>query len=112
MSGPTPIPLTPSLIELDSEEFREICGWPFAADDSYVNRLLQNDIRQYVQFYSGRIWAYRDPDGRLVGFGALSMSEACRALNGGRPHSYIPLLAVNPTIKSLGFGTSIVRHLI
>lgn len=30
----------------------------------------------------------------------------------GRFHPYIPLLAVNPTIKSLGYGTSIVRHLI
>jgi ribosomal protein S18 acetylase RimI-like enzyme len=27
-------------------------------------------------------------------------------------HPYIPLLAVNPTLKSLGFGTSIVGHLI
>jgi ribosomal protein S18 acetylase RimI-like enzyme len=27
-------------------------------------------------------------------------------------HAYIPLLAINPTIKSQGYGTSIVRHLI
>jgi ribosomal protein S18 acetylase RimI-like enzyme len=112
MSGSTPIPLTPALIELDSDEFKTICSWPFVGSDSYVTRLLQNDVRQYVKYHGGRIWVYRDPDNRLVGFGTLSVSWDCRRLNGGRNHTYIPLLAVNPTIKSLGFGTSIVQHLI
>jgi ribosomal protein S18 acetylase RimI-like enzyme len=36
----------------------------------------------------------------------------CREYAEGNLHPYIPLLAVNPTIKSKGYGTSIVRDLI
>src|SRR5438105_3664538 len=107
--GP-PIPLTAVLIQLDSPEFEAISGWPFA--DRFVRRLLQDDIPQRVQFNNCTIWTYRDPDGRLVGFGTLDVCGDCREFTGGKPHLYIPLLAVNPTIKSLGYGTSIVHHLI
>ncbi len=110
MSDRTPIPLTPILIDLASREFEAISGWPFA--DPFVARLLREDIPQRVQFGYCRIWLYRDPDGRLVGFGTLDMCDDCREFTGGKFHPYIPLLAVNPTIKSLGYGTSIVRHLI
>jgi GNAT superfamily N-acetyltransferase len=108
-NGP-PIPLTAALIELDSPEFAAISGWPFT--DPFVSRLLKNDIPQRVVFGHCRIWTYRDPDSRLVGFGTLDICSDCREYTGGKLHPYIPLLAVNPTIKSLGYGTSIVRHLI
>src|SRR5262249_8241133 len=55
---------------------------------------------------------YRDPEGRLVGFATLDVCDDYRTYTGGHVHPYIPLLAVNPTIKSLGYGTTIVRHLI
>lgn len=107
--GP-PIPLTAVLIQLDRPEFEAISGWPFT--DPFVIRLLQDDIPQRVQFGNCAIWTYRDPEGRLVGFGTLDLSSECREYTQGNVHPYIPLLAVNPTIKSLGYGTSIVRHLI
>lgn len=110
MSTWTQIPLTPISITLDSQEFRAICGWPFT--DAYIGRLLRNDIPQRVQFGNGRIWNYRDPEGRLVGFGTIDVCGDCCDFTGGKPHPYIPLLAVNPTIHSLGYGTTIVRHLI
>ena len=107
--GP-PIPLTAVLIGLESNEFQAISGWPFA--DPFVKRLLQEDIPQRVQFGNCSIWTYRDPDGSLVGFGTLDVCGDCRDFTGGKLHPYIPLLAINPTIKSRGYGTSIVRHLI
>jgi GNAT superfamily N-acetyltransferase len=110
MSERTPIPLTPVPVRLGSPEFEAISGWPFA--DPFVARLLQNDIPQRVQFGNCRIWIYRDPEGRLVGFGTLDMCDDYREYTAGQAHPYIPLLAVNPTIKSLGYGTTIVRHLI
>jgi GNAT superfamily N-acetyltransferase len=110
MSKSSPIPLTPVLIGLDSSEFEAISGWPFV--DPFVARLLRNDIPQRVQFGNCQIWIYRDPQERLVGFGTLDVCGECREYTGNRDHPYIPLLAVNPTIKSQGYGTSIVRHLI
>ncbi len=104
------IPLTPISVDFDSPEFAAIQGWPFA--DSFVSRLLEDDVPLRMQFNQCSVWAYRDPDGRFVGFGTLEVCAECGAFTGGKPHPYIPLLAVNPTIKSLGFGTSIVRHLI
>lgn len=105
-----PVPLTPTLIDLDSPEFYAILGWPFA--DPFVARLLQSDIPQRVQFGDCRIWAYRDPDGRFVGFGTLDVCDECREFTRGQSHPYIPLLARNPTIAGRGYGTGIVRHLI
>jgi GNAT superfamily N-acetyltransferase len=107
--GP-PVPLTAVLIGLDSSEFQAISGWPFA--DAFVRRLLQEDIPQRVQFGNCSVWTYRDPDGSLVGFGTLDRCGDCSEYTGGKLHPYIPLLAINPTIKSRGFGTGIVRHLI
>lgn len=105
-----PIPLMPISIELDSSEFAAIRQWPFA--DPYVGRLLRHDIPQRVELNNCAIWAYRDPEGRFVGFGTLDLAVDCAVFTAGQVHPYIPLLAVNPTIKSLGYGTSIVRHLI
>jgi ribosomal protein S18 acetylase RimI-like enzyme len=109
MSDLTPIPLTPIPIGLDSPEFKTICDWPF--DDSYVGRLLRDEIPERVQRGTGRIWIYREPGGQPVGFGTLDVRDHYRHFTGGKDHPYIPLLAVNPTIKSLGYGTSIVGHL-
>jgi GNAT superfamily N-acetyltransferase len=105
-----PIPLTPTAISPDSEEFLAISGWPFA--DPFVSRLLRDDIPLRVRLGNGQVWIYRDPDGRLVGFGTLDVCDDYRAYTDGQFHPYIPLLAVNPTIPSRGYGTSIVRHLI
>jgi len=110
MSQLIPIPLTPVLIDLESSEFQAISGWPFA--DPLVGRLLREDLPQRVQFGNCRIWIYRDPDDRFVGFGALDICGECREYTEGRENPYIPLLAVNPTIASKGYGTSVVRHLI
>lgn len=110
MAHSSPVPLTALLIGLDSDEFRAISGWPFA--DPYVKRLLQEDIPQRVQFGHCSIWIYRDPSGSLAGFGTLDVCSECGEFTGGQIHPYIPLLAINPTIKSRGYGTSIVRHLI
>jgi hypothetical protein len=99
MANGPPIPLTAVLIELNSPEFEAISGWPFA--DPFVRRLLRDDIPQRVQFGNCGIWTYRDPEGRLVGFGTLDVCGDCRDYAGGKFHPYIPLLAVNPAIKSL-----------
>ncbi len=105
-----PIPLTPVLTELNSPEFRELCGWPFG--DRYIGRLLRDDIPQRIQFGNGRIWVYREPTNQLVGFGTIDVCDDYGLFTGGQPHPYIPLLAVNPLFERCGHGTSIVRHLI
>lgn len=110
MSERAPILLTPVEIRLTSDEFTAIAGWPYP--DSFVGRLLADDIPLRVRFGGCQVWVYRDPQDRLVGFGTLEVSLACGKQTNGQPHPYIPLLAVNPTIKSLGFGTTIVRHLV
>ncbi len=110
MSDHTPIPLAFALVELDTPEFSEICGWPFV--DSYVGRLLQDDIPQRMQNSYCQVWVYRDPDGRLVGFGTFDVCDDCRQYAERPLHSYVPLLAVNPAAERRGHGTSIVRHLI
>lgn len=110
MADRVPISLTPVLISLESDEFEAISGWPYA--DPFVGRLLRDDIPQRVQFDNCRIWTYRDPAGSFVGFGTLDVCYDCREYTDDKLHAYIPLLAVNPTIKSMGYGTSIVRHLI
>jgi hypothetical protein len=96
--GP-PIPLTAVLVGLDSNEFQAISGWPFG--DPFVKRLVQEDLPQRVQFGNCSIWTYRDPNGSLVGFGTLDVCGECGEYTGGKLHAYIPLLAINPTIKSL-----------
>lgn len=107
--GP-PVPLTPVPVKLDSDGFRAISGWPFS--DPFVERLLQNDIPERVKYGNCSIWIYRNPDRSLVGFDTLDVCGECGEFTGEKLHPYIPLLAINPTIKSHGYGTSIVRHLI
>jgi len=109
MSDRSPVPLTPAAIPLGSAEFEAISRWPFV--DPFVSRLLRYDIPQRVQFGNCRIWTYREPSGQIVGFGTLDVCNDYGAFTAGRFHLYIPLLAVNPTIKSLGYGTTIIRHL-
>jgi ribosomal protein S18 acetylase RimI-like enzyme len=110
MSQPTPVPLRPVPVEIDSEEFRTICGWPFL--EAFVGRILREDIPQRVFLNGCRVWVYYGPDGELAGFGTIEVCEDYSSYTDGQPHAYLPLLAANPTIPSRGYGTSIVRHLI
>ena len=110
MNESEPITLTPTQIQLNSPEFQAISRWPYA--DSFVARLLQSDIPQRVRFGNCRVWIYRDPEGSLVGFGTLDVCHDYKSFTNNQAHPYIPLLAINPTIKSKGYGTSIVQHLI
>jgi ribosomal protein S18 acetylase RimI-like enzyme len=104
------IPLTPTLIEIDSDEFNAICGWPFS--DRFVGRVLRDDIPQRLRLNIGWIWIYRDRAGRLVGFGSLTICDDYSIYNDGHHHPYIPILAVNPTLVGCGYGTAILRHLV
>lgn len=110
MSDFAPIPLAPSRIEPESPEFLEIRGWPY--DESYVGRLLGEDIPQRVRRGRGQIWIYRDPQGQLVGFATIDVRDHYSDFTDGRLHPYTPLLAVNPAMEGRGHGRSIVRHLI
>ena len=74
--------------------------------------MLHHDIRQRALLSNCRIWIYRDPENRCVGFGTLDVCSDYEQYTSGQPHPYIPLLAVNPTLKSLGYGSSILNHLI
>ncbi len=105
-----PIPLEAIPIRPDGPEFREILGWPF--EDRFVHRLLAGDIPRRTFFGQGRSWAYREPGGPLAGFGSLDVCDEYGAFSGGRPHLYLPLLAVNPSIQGRGYGTAILQHLI
>jgi GNAT superfamily N-acetyltransferase len=80
--------------------------------DEFVKRLLRDNNPQRAQFGNGRIWTYRDPHGNLVSFGTHDLHYECQEFTEGKLHPYIPLLPVNPTINSFGYGTSIVRHFI
>jgi GNAT superfamily N-acetyltransferase len=104
------IPLTAVTIQTNSPEFSTIAKWPF--EDSFVQRLLRDDIPIRALFGNCRVFLYHDPKGQPVGFGTLDVCGDYSQIVGDTLHPYIPLLGVNPTIKSLGYGTSIVRHLI
>lgn len=110
MAERAPIPLTPVLINLESPDLAVISSWPYP--DAFVGRLLGFDIPRRMEFGDCQLWGYRDPGGEMVGFGALAVSADCAGYADAEVHPYIPLLAVNPTIKSLGYGTTIVLHLI
>ncbi len=115
MSQRSPIRLTPVRILPGQEEYQAILTWPFAAEPFYegqVTRLLAHDIPFRVRYTFGLVWVYKDPDGNSVGFGTLDVCKDYQKYTGGRFHSYIPLLAVNPSFQRLGHGKSIVRHLI
>jgi GNAT superfamily N-acetyltransferase len=104
------IRLTVHPVRVDSPEFGTICGWPFP--DNFVHRLIRDDIPQRVVFGRCLVFLYRDPTGQPVGFGTLDICSDYCTMVGDALHPYIPLLAVNPTVRSLGYGTSILRHLI
>lgn len=110
MSEHAPIPLTPVPIEVMGREFADILCWPFA--DTYVTQLLREDIPRRVKFGYCQVWTYMDPAGRSVGFGTLDICDDWADFSDNAFHPYIPLLATNPNIRSLGYGSSIVRHLI
>ena len=105
-----PIPLRPVQIGLASPEFDTIAHWPFA--DQFVPRLLRTDIPDRAKLGWLQVWIYLDPDGQGVGFGTVDLADDHSSHTGGLFHPYIPLLAVNPTIPSRGYGTSILQHLI
>jgi ribosomal protein S18 acetylase RimI-like enzyme len=105
------IRLKAAQIELDSAEFQEICGWPFVDErDAYVNRMLRNDIPKRKEDWDTEIWAYRDPNGELVGFGTIDLCTDYADYADDRRHPYIPLLAVKPSKEGRGIGTKIVQH--
>ncbi len=57
------------------------------------------------------MWVYHDLDEQLVGFGTLDLCYEYAAQTAGQIHPYIPLLAVNKSSESRGYGQFIVRHL-
>jgi ribosomal protein S18 acetylase RimI-like enzyme len=114
MSRKPSIPLTPIKILPGDEEYQAILTWPFAADPFYegqVAGLLRSDIPFRVLYSFGMIWVYKDPDGNSVGFGTIDVCRIYEQFTRGLFHSYIPLLAVNPSFQRLGHGKSIVQHL-
>jgi ribosomal protein S18 acetylase RimI-like enzyme len=104
------IPLVPISIELNGPIFNAIASWSF--EDEFVCRILTEDIPQRMKYQDGRIWAYRDPENTVVGFGTLSVCNDYREFTGGKYHMYIPLLAVHPDKRGLGHGKTIVDHLV
>ena len=105
-----PILLAPTKIEAGGPEFDLIARWPYA--DSFVSRLLQTDIPRRARREQLEIWLFRDPHGQEVGFGTIDLADDHAGYSGGLAHPYIPPLAVNPTIPSRGYGSSIWQHLI
>jgi ribosomal protein S18 acetylase RimI-like enzyme len=104
------VQLVPIPVDLNGPVFNAIVSWPF--EEEFVVRILTDDIPQRVKFESARIWAYRDPDANLVGFGTLSICGDWREFTDGKSHTYIPLLAVHPERRGLGYGKAIVDHLV
>lgn len=102
--------LVPVPVEIGSPIFAAIKEWAF--EDEFVARILADDIPQRVAFGIGRVWAYEDPVKNLVGFGTLDICEDYAALTGGKPHTFIPLLAVHPDHHRKGYGRAIVDHLV
>ncbi len=97
-------------IQLGGTEYDTILSWPYA--DQYVAKLLHVDIPRRIKFGDCQVWVYYNPDKQMVGFGVLDINDCYSDYTLSKPHPYIVLLAINPTIKSFGYGTSIVDHLI
>ncbi len=115
MSISQPIPLTPIRTAPGKPEFQALLTWPFAEQPLYerqVKRLLCSDIPHRATYGFGLVWVYRDPAGNTVGFGTLDVCKEYERFTGGKYHSYIPLLAVNPAFQKRGYGRSIVQHLL
>lgn len=104
------IQLVPDPVGLNEPVFNAITQWPFK--EEFVFRILTRDIPQRVKYEGGKIWAYRDPDANLVGFGTLSVCTDCGEFTDGKSHLYIPLLAVHPDKRGLGHGKTILDHLV
>jgi ribosomal protein S18 acetylase RimI-like enzyme len=102
----------PNLILPSHSDFREIANWKFPETHAFVTRIFTSDIPQRVQDFRCRIWAFRDTEGRLVGFGTIDLCNEHAAYTNGQRHPYIPLLAVHPEMGGQGIGEAIVRHLI
>lgn len=110
-----PIPLKAVRIAPGELGYQALLAWRFTAETFYegqVLRLLQSDIPHRVMFGWGIVWIYLDPDGNAVGFGTLDVCKEYERFTGGKYHSYIPLLAVNPAYQKRGHGRVIVDHLI
>lgn len=110
-----PIPLTPIRIDRNHARYLQLLNWPFGASafyESQVTRLLHHDIPQRMAYGACECWIYSDPDGHDIGFSTLQVSSEYSQFTNGRPHAYIPLLAVNPGFMRRGHGHSIVQHLI
>ena len=105
----TPIPLEPVLIEYGSSEFEMISTWNFI--DPFVTRLLATELPQRMMFGLCKVYIYSDPSGQPVGFGSMDLCRDYAEYTAGQLHPYLPLLALKPNIKSLGYGTTILRHL-
>jgi ribosomal protein S18 acetylase RimI-like enzyme len=110
MPDDPPIPLKPFKIDHNSSILSAIRNWQFA--DAFVLRLLETDIPLRAKFHSCQIWGYLGPDQEIVGFGTIDVCDDYRRLTNGRPHTYLPLLAVNPLKQGRGYGTAIVKHLV
>jgi ribosomal protein S18 acetylase RimI-like enzyme len=104
------IPLEPIAIDLDGPIFAAIASWPF--EEEFVLRILMEDIPQRVKFESAQIWAYRDPQNTVVGFGSLSLCSDYSDLSDKKRHAYVPLLGVHPDKRGHGHGKTILNHLV
>jgi len=104
------IPLTATAIKLNDPVFLSLMTWPFK--DEFVFRLLRDDVPQRIKYGYCRMWAYLDPQSTIVGFGTLDICDECSQFTDGKPHTYIPLLAVHPDMQGRGHGKSIVNHLV
>ena len=114
MSTPQPIALTPIQTEIGEPELQAILAWQFPPSPFYeaqVVRLLRQDIPHRLAHGCCSIWAYRDPHGNVVGFGTLDVCSEYEQFVGGKHHTYIPVLAVNPAFQRRGHGRKIVEHL-
>lgn len=60
----------------------------------------------------GQVWVFRDPGRAIVGYGSTDVRLEYADYAGGKPHSYISLIAVHPTHQGRGYGGQIVRHLV
>lgn len=103
-------PLIPTVVEITSPIFAAISQWQF--EDEFVARILVDDIPQRVKYQNGTIWAYSNPDRTIVAFGTLCLCDDYTELTDGQPHTYIPLLAVHPDQRRLGYGAAVVDHLV
>lgn len=102
--------LVPIVVDPNGAIFEAISAWQF--EEEFVHRILTEDVPQRVKYENAAIWAYRDQDKNIVGFGVLSICADYAQFTGQKHHLYIPLLAVHPDRRGLGHGKAIVKHLV